>query len=346
MADAATNYPGFHEHLKWYPKNLILPTMPVEGGNVWFVDGDKTTGGAGRTWEDAFGESDFNGNLSSLSSSIAAGDVIYVANRTMAKTDTDPTSYTTNLVIDVPQISLIGVSRGRTQGGLPQLKVGATTTSPIIKIKAPGVMIANLGINGAGGTGGGIELYDDGGSTASAFGWSVVGCHFKNCLGTDATGAETGGAIQWNTLGGAWQGYAGYNRFYKNVGDITLIGTGGSVPQDIVIEHNDFSGPAASTDCNLFLKGGGSGINGVVIRDNTFSAMPALSGGNNLRFVDLTGCVGLMANNYFGELTAATGSPVTFAAAGTGGKVPTTVWMAGNWGETTTAGESGEIIRT
>src|SRR3989304_1105927 len=135
--NVADHFPAFKYGAKLYPQNMILPDMPLEGGNVWFVDGDKSTGGGGKTWEDAFGESDFNGNISALG--IGAGDVVYVAGRTMVATDTDPISYPTNLVINVPQVSLIGVSRGRTQGGLPQLKVGATTTSPIIEIKAPGV---------------------------------------------------------------------------------------------------------------------------------------------------------------------------------------------------------------
>src|SRR3989337_897379 len=140
---------GTFKH-KWYPDDIIDGNTPIEGGNVWFVDGDKSTGGSGKSWEDAFGESDFDGKLSDFPSTIAAGDVIYVAARTMAQTDTDPTSYTTNLTIDIPQVSIIGVSRGRTQGGLPQLKVGGTTTQAIITIAAPGCLIANLGINGSG----------------------------------------------------------------------------------------------------------------------------------------------------------------------------------------------------
>lgn len=338
----AEHIPALKYGAKIYPQNIIAADAPVEGGNVWFVDGDRTTGGGGKTWEDAFGESDFNGNISALN--VTAGDVVYVAGRTMAATDTDPISYTTNLVINVPQVSLIGVSRGRTQGGLPQLKVGATTTSPIIEVKAPGVMIANIGINGAGGTGGGIKLTDDGGTTSAAFGWSVVGCHFKNCVGTTATNALTGGAVWIGSDGGAWQGLLAGNRFYKNVGDFVVAGTSGSVPQDIVIEGNEFSGPAANVDVNIIT--GGSGVNGIVIRDNVFSAMPALSSATTARYVDLTGSVGIMAHNYFASIVSNTGSEGTFAAAGTLAKVPATVFMAGNQGETTTVNEMGEIFRT
>src|SRR3990167_9140841 len=166
MARADRYYPGFHRNLKWYPDDLVVPGVPLEGGNVWYVDGDKSSNGGGGSWEDAFSESQFNGNLSSISSAIAAGDVFYVAGRTMAATDTDPISYTTNLVVNLPQVSIIGGSRGRTQGGLPQLKVGATTTSPIIEINAPGVMLSNIGSNAAGATAARIKKTDDGSQTS------------------------------------------------------------------------------------------------------------------------------------------------------------------------------------
>jgi hypothetical protein len=328
-----------------YPQNLVLPTiMPLEGGKVWFVDGDKSVGThGGRSWEDAFDETAFTGKLSALN--VSAGDVVFVAGRTMAATDTDPISYTTNLEIDVPQVSLIGVSRGRTQGGLPQFKVGATTTSPIIKISAPAVMVANIGVNGAGGTGGGILLNDDGGSTASAFGWSILGCHFKNCVGTTATEASTGGAVMIGANGGAWQGLLAGNRFYKNVGDFVVKGSSGSVPQDIVLQDNVFSDPAASVNCNVYAKGGGDGVDGLQIINCEFPAMPALGGAAD-RYFDLTGCTGIISGCRFGSITSPTGAEVTFAAGGTGGLLPAAMHIVDCFGETTTTAETGEIFRT
>ena len=278
-------------------------------------------------------------------SAASAGDVIKIATLTTSAGATDPVSYEENLTIPAAKssLSLIGVSRGRTQGGLPQLKDGATTTQEILRIRASGCLVQNLGFNGASNTGGGI-LIDESASGFTAFGTSVVGCHFKNCRGATADNASTGGAIMWTANGGAWQVYIGGNRFYKCVGDVVLKGTSSSRPQDVVIQGNSFSGPAANTDCNVQI-GNGSGMNGVMIQDNYFPALPAL-GGTTDRFIDATGCVGLLANNYFGILTAATGTPKTFAAAGTGAFIPTTMFMAGNYGETTTAGETGEVIRT
>ena len=340
MANARDYIPAFFHGHQVYPQNMILPNMPLEGGKVWFVDGDKSTGGAGATWEDAFV------TLVAAEAAASAGDVIFVAAKTMAKTDTDPGSYTENLTIDTPQLSIIGVSRGRTQGGLPQIKVGSTTTQAIIRVRAPGVLIMNLGINGVSATGGGIRFDDNGGTTYASFGGSVIGCHFKNCKGTTATNAATGGAIQLS--GAPWQMYFGGNRFYKNVGDIAILDTSTSAPQDIVIEDNAFSGPATSVDCNIYT--GGSGVaSGLVIRNNTFEGLPNITSGTNKQFLMLTGSTGILADNTFAASTAEGGSEETFGATANN-LVPTTVFMARNFGEFSTgvgAGlVSGEIFRT
>lgn len=334
---------------KIYPEDIVgAGGLPLEGGKVWFVDGDKTTGGSGTSWNDAFAETDFDGNVSDMGA-ISAGDVIMVAARTMAKTDTDPTSYTTNLVMDVPQVSLIGVSRGLTQGGLPQLKVGATTTSPIVSVQAPGVMLANLGFNGSGATGSAVKFFDDGGSTYASFGGSILGCHFKNARGSSATNGALGGAI---VLSGApWQIRIEGNRFYKCLADIVLLDTSNAVPQDVVIKDNVFSPVAANTDINIYGAGGsGFGV-GLTIDQNIFGASPNISSGTNAKFIDLTGADGgVLTRNMFGAITAEAETDVTFGATGDN-IVPTTVFMAGNWGEngpTAAAadGAAGEVYRT
>lgn len=313
-------------------------------GKHVYVDGENGSDGAkGTGWGQALATIQAGVTLA------GANGVVYVAPKAMAAGATDPESYEENIVIPATHesLSIIGISTGRTQGGLPQLKDGATTTQEILVIRAPGCMIANLGFNGSGNTGGGI-LLDDDASTKSAFGTSILGCHFKNCKGTTATNAATGGAINWETTGGAWQVLISGCRFYKNVGDIVLLGTSGSVPQDVVIENNIFSGPAASVDCNLYLKGG-SGMTGLVIRNNVFTATPAIGSGTNAQALALTGCIGIMSGNMFAATTAEGETERTFGAAGDE-LVPTTMFMAANYGEFATgvgAGKvSGEIFRT
>lgn len=304
-----------------------LPVPPA-GGNVWFVDGSNGLDG-----NDGKSSSQAVATIGEAVDRAAQGDSILVYPIEMAATDTDPGSYDETIELTVPGVSIIGVSRGRTQGGLPQMKIGAGTT-PMITVSAPGCYIGGIGINGAGSTGGGILINDDGGSTAAVIGLTIENCHFKNCK-CHATNGSLGGAIYWGANGAGWQVLIRGNKFYKNVADIVLVGTSVSVPQDVVIEDNIFSGPAASVDINLFLKGGGSGMNGVYINRNVFPCFPAISSGTNATIMNLTGCVGTLTNNTFG----CTGK--TFGAAANV-IVPATVLMANNYQEDGTT----QIART
>jgi len=293
-------------------------------GKTMFVDG---TNGSDAN-NGYYGWANAKATIQAAVTACAAGDVIYIAPKLITDFTGDPTSYAETIIIPATKmgISLIGISRGRTQGGLPQIKP-TSTASYLITVRAAGCMIANLGINGINSTAGGI-LLDDDNSTKTAFGTTIINNHFKNCVGSSATNAATGGAINWCTAGNAWQVYIGNNRFQKNVGDIVLLGTSNTVPQDVIIENNVFSGPAASVDCNLYLAGG-SGMNGVIIQYNTFPCWPAVGSGTNVMPVKLTGCVGTLQGNMFG----CTGK--TFGAAANA-LVPATVLMAGNYQESGT----------
>lgn len=295
-------------------------------GNIKFVDG---TNGSddydGTSWSEAYA------TVQKGVTETGAFGVVYVLPKEMVAGSTDPNSYAETVIIPATHecLSIIGIGH-RTQGGLPQLKKGSGTTA-LLTIRAPGCLIANMGFNGiwtADSTQSlkGIVLDDDG-STKTAFGTTIAGCHFKNCAGSTAsTNAAVGGAINWASTGGAWQVWIVGNRFYKNVGDIVLLGTSADIPQDVIIEDNIFSGPAGNTDCNLYLAGG-SGMNGVIIRNNEFTALPAMSGTNSL-FCVLTGCVGTLTGNRF----ATTGK--TWGVSGdNGGTVPATVFMADNYQE-------------
>ena len=310
------------------------------GSSVFFVDGDKGNDGNE-------GKSPDNAKLTIQSAVTAAalsnveyggGSTVYIKAKAITDYTGDPTSYAETVIIPFTggeRMRLIGASNGRTQGGLPQIKIGAGSTA-MLTIRAPGCLIQNIGFNGGSSTGGGI-LLDDDYTTKSAFGTTIDSCHFKNCKGSTATNAATGGAIMWTALGNAWQVSITNNRFYKNVGDVVLKGNSTSEPQDVLIENNIFGGPAASVDCNLYLPGG---MNGVIIRNNEFTATPAIGSGTNALYMDLTGCIGMLVGNSFATSTA-----LTFGASGTGAKVPVTVFMPKNYRETTT-GVSSEIFRT
>ncbi len=291
-------------------------------GSVFYVDGTNgTTGGPGTGWSNAF---------STIQAAVTAAGgfgTVFVAAKAMAAGATDPASYEENVIIPATHegLAIIGVSRGRTQGGLPQMKDGTGTTTAILIIRAPGCLIMNMGFNGSGNTGGGI-LLDDDASTKSAFGTTIAGCHFKNCKG-HATNGKLGGAIMWSAAGGAWQVLISGNKFYKCVADIVLLGTGSSRPQDVVIENNLFSGPIGSVDVNIYLAAG-SGMDGVYINNNIFPCDPNIGSGTTTVTADLTGCVGTYSNNYHGHtgLTLGDGSV-------TGAVIPATVFMINNFQE-------------
>lgn len=336
MSNAATYIPAFKFGHRVYPRNLFNEgggLLTKEGGMHWFVDGDVSSSGNGDSVEGAFK------TIAEAITASQAYDVVHIFPKQIVNYTGDPTSYTENLVIPFAKagLAIVGEGRGRTQGGLPQIKVGTTTTDPILKIQAPGCLLQGLGINGVGATGGGI-LLDDDFSTKSAFGTTIEGCHFKNCVGPDADDAKDGGAIQWPSVGNAWQVSILNNRFYKNVADITMLGNSTNTrPQDVLIQGNVFSGYPAHTDCNIYGAGGGFGH--INIDSNLFGALPAI-GANIARYLELTGTLsGMISNNVFGCLGNSTATELTFKADGTGAKFPTTVMFANNWGVSANAGE-------
>jgi hypothetical protein len=317
-----------------------LPFTPANG-RYWFVDG---TSGVGSDGNSGKKPSDALATIQQAVTNAVAGDVVVVFPKKITDFTGDPTSYAETVIIPAgkPHLSIVGVSHGLTQGGLPQIRKNSGSTA-LITVRSPGCLISNLGLNGAGSTGGGI-LLDDDNSTKAAFGTTITGCHFKNCKG-HATDGRLGGGIMWSAQGNAWQVRIKGNHFYKNVADIVLLGTANTVPQDVLIEDNLFSGPAASVDVNLYL-GAGSGMNGVVVNRNVFLALPAIGSGSVARYLDMTGCTGMITNCVFGCLENATATELTFTTAGTGGKIPATVFVANCWGQSSTAGEVAYVAHT
>lgn len=337
-----TVIPGLKEGFKILPSEILGGMGFSPWANFFYVDADNgSDSNVGNSPTTAFA------TIQAGVTASAAGGVVAIKSRKTTALSTDPNNYAETIIIPnaTSELTLFGYGTGRVQNGIPQIKKGSGSTA-LLTVRAPGCGIFNLGFNGGSSTGGGILLDDDGGTSKVACGTTISTCHFKNCVGSTATDASTGGAIQWSANGGAWQTLIDNNRFYKNVGDVVLKGTSVSVPQDVVISNNEFSGPAASVDCQLFLKGGGSGINGLHIVNNRFPAMPAIGSGANARYGDLTGCVGIMSGCTFASIVSPTGSEGTFAAAGTLMKIPQTVYITSCYGETTTTGETGEIFRT
>lgn len=294
-----------------------------KGGNAIFVDG--TYGNDGN-------KGTFDKPVKTIQAGVDAAeayDTVFVKPKLITDFTGDPTSYAETIILpaDKPHLSLVGMGSGPNQGNQPQIKKGSGSTA-LITVRAAGCTIANLGINGASSTGGGI-LLDDDNSAKTAFGTVIAGCHFKNCVGSTATDSRTGGAITWAAVGNAWQVRIVGNEFYKCVGGIVLMGTSNTVPQDVVIEGNRFLGPASAVDCYIYFAGG-SGSSSIVVHGNVFaSVLPALSSGSVVRYADLTGCTGIFSDNYVGGSYTTTG----FGAAKAAAKLPTTVGIAHNYSD-------------
>jgi len=293
-----------------------------DGGQIWHVDGSLATGNAhGKDWANAMT------TIQAAVTAASAYDTIYVKPKLITDATGDPTSYAEVIIIPfgTHHLSIVGIGRGRTQGGLPQIKMGSGANA-LLTIRSAGCLIANIGFDGYGSTGGGI-LLDDDNSTKTAFGTTITNCHFKNCVGS-AANATAGGAIMWSAAGNAWQVLISNCNFYKNVCDICVLGTSNTVPQDVVIEDCNFSNSAASTDCNIYAGGSGFG-GGLKINRCVFGKTPAL--GTTDLFTEITcygtGGTGVMSNCVFGAAGTTTGYGASKASASIG----TTIELCNNY---------------
>lgn len=313
-----------------FPNGVTSFGVPIMGG----VNLPAPYGSGKGLIVDADHVSSVEGAYSTIQAAINAagpGDVIMVWPRLITDGDTDPGSYAETLVVDSDQenLAIIGMSRGHTQGGLPQIKIGSGST-PMLELNTGNVMIANLCFNGAGSTGGGIRFDStDSAPLTDAFGAAITNCHFKNMKASG--NASTGGAIFWNTNGGAWYQSIYGNTFFDCRAGIVLTGTSISVPRQILIQDNAFWSAANTTvDADIYLAGG-SGITGLVINRCVFGTVDVPAYATSpaaARYLDLTNCLGgILSNSVF----ACTGK--TFGAAGNAALVPTTVRMAANYQE-------------
>lgn len=299
--------------------DFMSPGIPDRCSFVWGSYGSDSA--TGKSYDNSYK------TIQKAIDNIISNSTIFVLPNLIPALGQDPINYAENLIIPagLSNIKIIGIGTGRTQGGLPQIKKGSGS-SALLTIRSPGCAVVNMGINGGGSTGGGV-LMDDNGTTKIAFGTSILGCHFKNCRGSSALDASTGGAIQASGI--PYQVLIKGNKFYKNVGDICVISAPNDWGQDWVIEDNIFSDPAANVDCNLYLHYSITGISSLNVRNNVFPALPALSSAVNHVFTDLTYCTGIICNNMFGG----TGTSTGYGDGKANAKIPTTMLMPHNYSE-------------
>ena len=334
MGRADKDIPTLRYGNKIYPENLA--GLPINTwGEYFYVDGNKTAGGAGKTWADAFYR------VQDAIDAATSGDVVYIKPKTPGIWD--PVAYAETLIIPYtkPHLTLMGVSAGgaNVYGAMPHIGVTSGTT-PVLTIRAPGCRISNLSFSATGATAGGGILLDDDGSTTSAYGTTIDNCYFYECLAAGNTVSE-GGAIYWSADGGAWELRVLNNYFYDCSAGLSLLGTSGSRPTDVLIQGNTFSSSVNTTpDCDIYLAGG-SGAQNVVIDSNTFASVDGVNATED-HYIDLTGCEGILSNNVFACKTGSEDTPLTFGATThTAAKIPATIRMARNYGEGAVGSKAG-----
>lgn len=264
----------------------------------------------------------------------AEGDVIFV--RTKTQGIWDPVAYDESVTIPYtkPNMSIIGISPGGASlayGSMPLLGITSGSATYCLTIRAPGCRISGMSISATGVTTGGGILLDDDGSTKAAYGTTIDGNYFYECL--DDKLVPAGGGVTIGANGGAWQLRVLNNYFMACSAGIDLLGTGQSRPTDVLIQGNIFaSWVNTQVDCDIYLAGG-SGAQGVVIDSNKFASVDGVNKTED-HYMNLTGCEGLVSNNTFACKSGSEDTPLTFGASThTGIKIPATIRMANNWGE-------------
>ena len=178
---------------KWYPEDIVgLDGMTV--GDYFFVDAAKSTGGAGKSWDDAFSD------LDDALLAVGNGDTIYMAPGTYTG------NYSTPDETEAQNVSVIGVSPG-----MPGIRGGVnlsptTSSSPIITNNASGWRYSNLCFR-PGATSSGIKLVADQNTTAYIAGTAgsiSQGVTVDNCMfwggGTGKYGIEAAGTVDLNGI--------------------------------------------------------------------------------------------------------------------------------------------------
>lgn len=310
-------------------------------GKPWYVDRD--------LGDDQSGTGEAQHPLKTIQEAVTralGGDTVFIRARAILAAGTDPVNYAETIIIPPGKsgLRLIGYGPGVAQGALPQIKKGSGAVAHFA-VRSPGCLIQNLGINMGSSTAAGVYL-DESSSSYSAFGTVIRNCHFKGNAQKTSAGKA---AIAWSTQGGAWQLRVENCRFVDCKTGIGLPGTGSSRPTDVVIKKCSFSSTVnTAVDCDIFL-GGGSGARGVVIHDCVFATVdvPNGTGGDTKRYLDLTGCQGIVSNCRFACITSGTGIK-TFKAAGDGALVPAEVRIVNCYGEAASdaAHLNGYIIRS
>jgi len=186
-------FPPVKYGARWYPEDIIS-LVGMTTGDFFFVDSSKSTGGAGKSWEDAFSD------LDDAFLAVGDGDSIFMAPGTYTG------NYSTPDETEAQNVNVIGVSPGMPgiRGGVNL--VPTTSSSPIITNNASGWRYSNLCFR-PGATSSGIKLIADQNTTAYIAGTAgsiSQGVTVDNCMfwggSTGKYGIEAAGLTDYNGI--------------------------------------------------------------------------------------------------------------------------------------------------
>ena len=274
------------EGMKWYPEDIVgLDGMTA--GDYFFVDAAKSTGGAGKSWEDAFSD------LDDAFLAVGNGDTIYMAPGTYTG------NYSTPDETEAQNVSVIGVSPG-----MPGIRGGVnlaptTSSSPIITNNASGWRYSNLCFR-PGATSSGITLVADQNTSAYVAGTAgsiSQGVTIDNCMfwggGTGKYGIIAAGLTDYNGI--HFANIINNHFQYLNAAGATAIWAAAAGNPNIgwTIAGNMFESNRAGIDTYANMGWVGSRIIGntfshygvyattEVLCDVTSTATPEVTGGNH-----------------------------------------------------------------
>jgi len=255
--------------------------------------------------------------------------VIYVLDAGLSGTDPVPYRETVaNLSVPYAKnnLAIVGVPHNIHDTYGLQIKAALALTTPILSVYAPFCAIENLDFNGTGDAlaRGNIYFRDDGDTTYQAQGSSVFNCHIRNGKGVGAASAGAGGGIVVN---GGWYYIFKNNRFHRcRVG--VYLTSGVSTVQGVQIENNLFtSDDLTLVDFDIYMVDGGVYYQ-TALDQNAFAHAKGTYAGAASKYFHLL-ADGMLSDSFFASTGLTWG-----ASAKTGGDIPTTFYMCGNYCET------------
>ena len=252
---AENYYPGFKRSMRWEADDVLVGYGNTKG-EVWYVDGDRSTGGAGQDWDDAFP------TITEALAAATTDDVIFVGQGTYAEE---------SLVVTQDNLKIIGVGTGAFHRGPTIYNSAKTTDIQLMNVDAHNVEIAGLR----------FIVPNDAVSTAgsnTAYALTYAGSHYGGWIhhcSFQALGNYWGCALALGCHSGSFEsGTVENNHFHHGANHIRV-----KWGSRMMIRNNHFTmmGDNAEGNCIRYESTTNASF-GVSVKDNDFELMYTTGG--------------------------------------------------------------------